>query len=373
MSVGLQGKVAGARTPDQGQNAKLRYYTFASIAVGLLCMVVFSAGATKGQPPFARIGASLAMAMGAVVVGALLGFIFGIPRTLQHDAAPSRGSNDGGDSDIAYQVNTNLEQISDWLTKIIIGVGLIELGAIGHWLEVFSREAGLGFGVGVLGQVYVLGGILYFWGAGFLLGYLWTRLSFGLAIKEADQGLIQRRVEKLEASLRADRDAIRVAERQLNEGGVPEGELVSTFANASFDTRVRIYNNAREARGDPARLDNKVPIFKALSETDKADIHHTLMAELGYALMDQSTPDWAAAEEALTKAIEARDRLGSSGYGYYEFSRARCRIRLGRPKEDIVADLTKATLDPSVRREPLNAIEPWLSENEISAQSLGFE
>ena len=29
-----------------------------------------------------------------------------------------------------YRVNTNLEQISDWLTKILVGVGLVQLGAI---------------------------------------------------------------------------------------------------------------------------------------------------------------------------------------------------------------------------------------------------
>jgi hypothetical protein len=30
-----------------------------------------------------------------------------------------------------YRSNSNLEEISDWLTKILVGLGLIELGRIG--------------------------------------------------------------------------------------------------------------------------------------------------------------------------------------------------------------------------------------------------
>jgi hypothetical protein len=63
----------------------------------------------------------------ALTSGALLGFIFGIPR-----AAPETGSTQSNNSqwEQLYQVNTNLEQISDWLTKIIIGIGLVELAKI---------------------------------------------------------------------------------------------------------------------------------------------------------------------------------------------------------------------------------------------------
>src|SRR5215831_2761083 len=116
-----------------GPNARLRRYTFSSMALGIFCILVFSANFTEGHNFFARAGASLALGIGAVVLGALLGFVFGIPRTLQHDIAPSPNPGIAEQDQIAYQINTNLEQISDWLTKIIIGVGLIELGNIGGW------------------------------------------------------------------------------------------------------------------------------------------------------------------------------------------------------------------------------------------------
>src|SRR5690242_16782606 len=54
-----------------------------------------------------KAGASWALGAGAFfAVGMSAGFIFGIPR----------GSH--------KYVNSNLEQISDWLTKILVGVGL---------------------------------------------------------------------------------------------------------------------------------------------------------------------------------------------------------------------------------------------------------
>jgi hypothetical protein len=164
--------------PEARPNATLRRYTLLALAVGLVCILMFSANVTQGQSFLERIGASSALSLGAVILGSLLGFVFGIPRTLQHDAnlTPSQNPNPitPEQERIGYQINTNLEQISDWLTKIIIGVGLVQLGSIGQWLMTFSGVVGGGFGNSQLGQIYVLGILLYFSGSGFLLGYLWT-------------------------------------------------------------------------------------------------------------------------------------------------------------------------------------------------------
>jgi hypothetical protein len=51
--------------------------------------------------------------------GGLLGFIFGVPKTL---AVGSRTA--GGGPANTSRTNTNLEQISDWLTQILVGAGL---------------------------------------------------------------------------------------------------------------------------------------------------------------------------------------------------------------------------------------------------------
>ena len=59
------------------------------------------------------------LGLGAIAIGGLLGFLFGIPRTIQ--------SNEKTRDEFRQVVNTNLEQISDWLTKILVGVGLTQL------------------------------------------------------------------------------------------------------------------------------------------------------------------------------------------------------------------------------------------------------
>lgn len=84
------------------------------------------AAATFADPSYQaaayRIIALWAMAYCAA--GFLLGFLFGIPRVLQADAARQPGKDSGLPSDeYTQRVNTSLEQISDWLTKIILGLG----------------------------------------------------------------------------------------------------------------------------------------------------------------------------------------------------------------------------------------------------------
>jgi hypothetical protein len=67
-------------------------------------------------------GTSLSIGSSVFLIGGLVGFLFGIPRTVQ-SSSPSTGATQ-------YQGNTNLEQVSDWLTKIIVGVGLVQIGRI---------------------------------------------------------------------------------------------------------------------------------------------------------------------------------------------------------------------------------------------------
>jgi hypothetical protein len=360
-----------------GPNARLRRYTFSSMALGIFCILVFSANFTEGHNFFARAGASLALGIGAVVLGALLGFVFGIPRTLQHDTAPSPNPGIAEQDQIAYQINTNLEQISDWLTKIIIGVGLIELGNIGGWLISFSHSMGEAFG-NPLGQAYVLGMLVYFSGGGFLLGYLWTRLSFGLAIKEADKGLVERTIEKFEAEARADGYALQLVAGQLSrtddDSGVSQEGLNAAVAQATRYTKIKIFSDAVAARRDAGLRDESIPVFRALIESDKADRDHRYHGQLAYALKDKSRPGWEAAEQELSKAIEVRDRIGNTGFGIYEFNRAICRIHLQRAKEDIIADFTKSTTDPRRTRTLKDAkAQEWLRQHNLSFENLVFQ
>jgi len=60
----------------------------------------------------------LFLAGASTVAGSLVGFLFGVPQYRRPDHSSTRNANS------TTTPNTNLEQISDWLTKIIVGVGL---------------------------------------------------------------------------------------------------------------------------------------------------------------------------------------------------------------------------------------------------------
>lgn len=109
--------------------------------------------------------------------GALSGFLFGIPRTVS-GASPS--------SLPTYQPNTNLEQISDWLTKLLVGIGLTQLtripSAVQNTGEYLAGCVGPACSAGVMGAVVVAFSIL-----GFITSYIATRLVLGPAIREAEQ------------------------------------------------------------------------------------------------------------------------------------------------------------------------------------------
>jgi hypothetical protein len=126
----------------------------------------------------------LLLAMAAFVVGGLIGFLFGIPKALTDANAPKgepqEGSPSPGANRLGYQPSTNLEQVSDWLTKILIGVGLVELANLGAALgklgdRVAASLKGAVMGANVVTEVVVVA----FAVVGFLSTFLWTRLYYG--------------------------------------------------------------------------------------------------------------------------------------------------------------------------------------------------
>jgi hypothetical protein len=105
------------------------------------------------------------------LVGSFLGFIFAIPRSLQHSEKA------GSDEDSFYAPNTNLEQISDWLTKILVGISLVQYSQI---VAAFDRAVGeMATSLGNSQERFFAGAILLAYAvAGFFCAYVWTRLRF---------------------------------------------------------------------------------------------------------------------------------------------------------------------------------------------------
>jgi hypothetical protein len=115
-------------------------------------------------------------AMMCIALGAFVGFLFAVPRVNTHAAQSA-----------TLLPNTNIEAVSDWLTKIIVGVGLIHLKEIGGFLKTTSDDL-----AGSLGgsSSFALALILYFFVDGLLQGYLLTRmfLAWQFALQPANSG-----------------------------------------------------------------------------------------------------------------------------------------------------------------------------------------
>lgn len=127
--------------------------------------------------------------------GSLIGFLFGIPRVLQQESLSNdsgRGTGAIGRSGQAgyhLVVNTHLDDISDWLTKIAVGVGLVELEKIPDMLHRVAAviASGIASPLQIATMIpFCVALLLYFTTAGFMSGYLTTRMFFQRAFRVAD-------------------------------------------------------------------------------------------------------------------------------------------------------------------------------------------
>jgi hypothetical protein len=186
------------RTPGSARDGGRFVARLAGVVAGAggVAVLAFATQASTWAE-YGRMVAGLLMVAGcAWSVGALIGFLFGIPRTL---SLPSGDVAEGafGRDQLHYRVNTNLEQISDWLTKILVGVGLAEL----HRLPAALRGAADYFAAAIGGRAaadlagFLAALLVYFSVVGFMTGYLGTRVLLAPLFKLADGKAVRAAVE----------------------------------------------------------------------------------------------------------------------------------------------------------------------------------
>lgn len=201
---------------------------------------------------------------GSLCVGCLLGFLFGMPRSSV--SGVTREGRNSLDIPLSYQPSTNLEQVSDWFTKILIGVGLVELR------ELKTALAGIGNVVAnslnpVPAGAYVVTQIVIvvFLVIGFLASFIWTRLYYGSIQTSVDQsvwarlqGVLKNFSEKLSEQAATANRAETVAKL------VAKGNLVSPGMTAMKQVKEEM--SAEEFLNQtqlPADLRQKVEKFRA--------------------------------------------------------------------------------------------------------------
>ena len=340
------------------------------------------------------------MAAGAsLLVGGILGFLFGIPRTLQEErqsAETTDGAMTRGRELPVYRANTNLEQISDWLTKILVGVGLTQIATLPSRLDQLATYLASGLGGSPASAVFGVALVTYYLACGFLIGYLWTRLFLASALLRADMTSEIDRLRNESNQGKVDATALNLVQRHLHW---PEGTSLPTAAQvqalkeaikaASATVKTQIFYQASDFRSnhwqdaaDKPKMERTIPVFEALIESDTENQYYQNHGQLGFALKDKPEPDWARAEAELTKAINMRRSRGEGGWLFYEFNRAICRImqdpeyKEGKEsstsnKERTLTDLTEAAqggMLPVIESD--GTLQDWLNLNHIDPDDL---
>lgn len=215
--------------------------------VGLIGIILYASG-VKDAPLALALGVMLASA--AALGGGLVGFVFAVPRL-----------GDDGSNTLVFSANTNLVQVSDWLTKILIGVTLVQFRQILTEIQHFVAFVQPAFGSGPAAGPFTVALLLYFSIGGFIVAYMATEIfAPGLLAGAAEQA-------------RKDALALRLTNDQLAGKPNMQPELVkSAIAAASPEAKMRVllatnsHLMRRTAEGDPIHSAIQ-PIADALEES----------------------------------------------------------------------------------------------------------
>jgi hypothetical protein len=173
------------KPPDELATYTAGLFGLCMILVGIGALVVviaplFRATVSQGVSTFV---VTLLTALMCLSAGAILGLLFGIPRYSKISEV-----------DNAVAPNNNLEQISDWLTKMIVGISLVQFDVIVRRTKSLALQVNTAM-TGCTGTCdnYAMGlaVIGFFSAAGFLMMYLWARVYLLL-----DVGAVQFKVDR---------------------------------------------------------------------------------------------------------------------------------------------------------------------------------
>lgn len=254
---------------------------FGVAGLGSIALWAYGTRAVANVHFTAFFGADLLVAAAAASAGALFGFVFGIPRTLDpaSRAAVATATSQGGAAaapNVLMAANTNLERISDWLTTLLIGATLVQIKDIAAW-------------VGGLGKDLLQGGVaandaivpvivIYFFTLSFLGVYLITRLYLTSAFVQTLSMLTTGAQAVTDA--RALSDTLDAALSSGNFGELQAALRAHDASNLSEADRANPQLNAKLARvaakaiasGLPTgRIGNPVAELKAFTVRAAAD------------------------------------------------------------------------------------------------------
>jgi tetratricopeptide (TPR) repeat protein len=275
-------------------------------------------------------------------IGWLFGLLFGVPRSLaavgpqastptataavSSAGAPATAATaSSGSARPVSRVNTNLEDVSDWLTKTLVGVGLTQLTSLPKFLGDLALDINdYGFAWGNYGQLLALAVILYFVPGGFWLGYVGTRTFLTRLFDKYGSGVPAEIVStsasadnltNTDAGIMPASDGLKASDEQiLREPPEHFKTSLEVMAWAGAQARAQNLTAARIALEDALRLDPaNADLKEQLGKIDLALGRYRDAAELLQNAADSPTTLLSALYEphptGYEKAIAIGERL----------------------------------------------------------------
>lgn len=232
----------------------------------LSVIIILFVSCTQQSGHFLSIlGLSCSIAVSSLMVGGFFGFLFGIPRRLQESRSVANPDNG------KYTDNTNLEEISDWLTKIIVGISLTQLPKIYRLFDILCKQLSTAFKDYLLPDFsYSYSGaiVVFFFLCGFLAVYLWARTYLmqslsGKATAELKRTMLIQDLEYKKKEFQKTATRIQTIENRA--------EYSNIIQKAAPD-EPKVYNDCQKGRWGGKMKDEFYQIKATVSKKDNLNV-----------------------------------------------------------------------------------------------------
>lgn len=218
----------------KGLNAA-KIILFGITALGCL-MIYFS----KVVNPVAAINSFVFTALSLFIVGASIGFLFGLPR-INKNTVINNGSTETI-TNANYNENTNLEEVSDWLTKIIVGLTMVKINTILSWIDSGANTLSRSLSTeNFLAYGFAYASIVFYFLSGCGMSYFWTRVFFWRILEQN-----RREEQKLSKEEISEKQALANPELNENKRSNLENFVETTDIESSFNSKAILADFSRK-------------------------------------------------------------------------------------------------------------------------------
>ena len=300
---------------------RVRSFFLALLVTQILVIFIGAAASDTWSMAVRHIVMNMTLGLASGLFGGVIGFIFGIPRSLSGADGAVRADDLGR----SYATNTNLEQISDWLTKVLVGATLASLAAIpSSIVHLVSFLDINGYNKLPGGGVFGVFLFLFFLLLGFYWSYVETRTVFLKLFSSSEQAApdIIRRVadapwEPGAAPIPEDRIILAESPERLTSAAALTARAAAETRAGRLVEATKFYQMASAADPGLSSIDRRLGAL--LARTGRQDQANDLLSKLSVSSRGN------ASAKAQVDAVRVYSALYKEPDGYAEA------IALGEP------------------------------------------